>query len=218
MSTTFAAHPGTYIVEREPGPKTSTTHSILTPVIAFTHLDTGMVFPLLATPYGGLTRGRALMTPDGFVTDPSVGLVFTSLTEWEALVDKPAYAKMAMVHEVLPPKAGGFKVEHNISGPSNDAIAIEHEQTTGRLPDKPKGKPQVFQTTSFWQALNEAGDTRVSIFNVIGGAEAPAKNDKRFVKIKRDEYMAMKKVGTPVRDPRETTAPEGAEPDPNDLI
>ncbi len=205
MTTIFPAPPGSYLVERHPDEKQTKR----TPVIGYYHVQGAMAFPICAIAHGGLTRYRALMTPDGFVTDASVGLVFESLPEWEKVADSEGYKTMklsaAVVTEVrvaLPVEEPEDQVEEQPESESRmDPKTAEKLAPAGktlnntRLPDKPKGKPQLFQTTSFWRIAGQD-----AIFMVEGGVEAPAKNDTTFEKIKRDDYQAMKRAGATVRD------------------
>lgn len=89
----FAAVPGTYLIEREQGSDIARR----VPVIAFTHIQGGIVFPVCAVNHGGLTLGRALVTPDGFVTDPTFNVVCGTVEEWMTLTKSPAYWSGATV-------------------------------------------------------------------------------------------------------------------------
>ena len=204
---TIPAPPGTYLLEREQG--ASEARKI--PVIGFLFVQTGPVYPLCAIAHGGLTRGRVLVTADGFVTDPSFGVVCGNVDEWMALSAKPAYWAKPEDKRNAPakPAAAAPEPDGDDEGdePRMDPSTAEKLAAAGkelnsppakaapvRIPDKPKGKPQVFQTTSFWRVAGQD-----AIFIVEGGVEAPAKNDKDFEKIKRDDYQAMKRAGATVR-------------------
>lgn len=229
MTTIFPAPPGTYLVERKP----DEGRTEYTPVVGYYHVQGGIVFPLCAIAHGGLTRYRALLTPDGFVTDPSAGLVCASLEEWERIADTAGYEKLKVRNGHMPaapaaePESAGDEeeqttdVQRQAERPAATADNAKPKPAPTRIPDKPKGKPQVFQTTSFWRVTGEG-----TIFTVEPGVEAPAKNDSSYTKIKRDDYQAMKREGADViewpldADEAGSAAsePEDDEDDGSDLI
>lgn len=231
MTTIFPAPAGTYMVERKP----DEGRTEYTPVVGYYHVQGGIVFPLCPINHGGLTRYRALLTPDGFVTDPSAGLVCASLEEWERIADTEGYAKMKVrngVTAAAAPAAGGDDTADEPEVVAMEGVVSKEQATRqaehaakpkpapARIPDKPKGKPQVFKTTSFWR-MTDGGD----IFQVAGGVEAPAKNDGDFQKITRDEFASLKREGADVRqwpfeddDESAASAPEDDEDDGLDLI
>ncbi len=231
---TFPAPPGTYILEREQGSKEARK----IPVLGFQFVQRGPVYPLAAIAHGGLTRGRVLVTADGFVTDPSFGVVCGSVDEWMALADKPGYwAKTepeqwaAFDAGEIPPTQGILDHYNRPAAPlsdTNEKLADAGAKLNGtpapaRIPDKPKGKPQVFQTTSFWRVAGHRDlGTPDRIFTVEGGVEAPAKNDAGYEKIKRDDFQAMKKAGAVVIDwpirAEPASEPEDGEDDGSGLI
>lgn len=186
------ANGNTYIIDRPRGEKLAT----LIPVLAYVYVQGNVAFPICAMAHGGLTRGRALVTPDGFVTDPSYGIVCATIEEWMKLTNSPAYwdapekqKKLAAVQPPAEPTAEGLNMDSKAREPAKTPTAKAEPQTQ-RLPDKPLGKPQKFQTTSFWRSTNAD-----AIFKVEGDHDAPPKNDARFEKIKRDEWQALKKAG-----------------------
>ena len=228
MTTIFPAPPGTYLVERKP----DEGRTEYTPVVGYYHVQGGIVFPLCAIAHGGLTRYRALLTPDGYVTDPSAGLVCASLAEWERIADTEGYTKLKVRNGHMPAPAPEAEPEDLKAERREDRDeGKEPEEQTRpatvatkaatRIPDKPKGKPQVFQTTSFWRTT-DGND----IFVVEGGTEAPAKNDPSYVKIKRDDYQALKREGADVikwpldadEDGNAASEPEDDEDDGSGLI
>lgn len=200
---TFPAQSGTYLIERERGEKEARK----IPVVAYTHVQGGIVFPLCAIAHGGLTIGRALVTPDGFVTDPAYGVVCGNVEEWMRLTSTEGYwaAKSKVARSTpLPPDdpEPAAPVTPPATAKTTTAEKLVNAGKTlapTRIPDKPKGKPQLFQTTSFWQAVGDRGDVDF-IFKVEGGCEAPAKNDSNYAKIKRDDWQAAKKADVPVHD------------------
>lgn len=232
MTTIFPAPPGTYLVERKP----DEGRTEYTPVVGYYHVQGGIVFPLCPIAHGGLTRYRALLTPDGYVTDPSAGLVCASLAEWEKIADTEGYSKMKVRNGIpaAPDPAREKGVTDDPADPEGETVTVEADGVVSkeqaeqkaraaaptRIPDKPKGKPQVFKTTSFWR-MTDGSD----IFQIAGGVEAPAKNDGDFVKITRDEFASLKREGADVRewpfdDDAEEAAsePEDDEDDGSDLI
>ena len=200
--TIFPAAPGTYVLDRERG--AATARKI--PVVGFQHIQGGVVFPLCAINIGGLTLGRALLTPDGFVTDPAFGVVCGHVEEWMALTESKPYwlgstDRAAAVFE--------DSVDQNIAEETATA-------PTKRIPDKPAGKPQEFINKTFWQFVGERGDIDY-IFVVEGGSPAPAKNALGFKKIKRDEFTAEKKAGIAVVEDWQTgVVSETSEEEPDD--
>lgn len=220
-STLFAAAPGTYVIDREQG--ASVARKI--PVVGFTHIQGGIVFPLCAINHSGLTRGRALVTPDGFVTDPSFGVVCGSTTEWMSLTDSESYwsakfvAKEAMPtpgpklfenHEdygLAADEATGHRREgHDTEYDDGSDLRREQRAVTEtvskeadrRIPDDvtrkvPSYPPQRFINKTFWRMPSTH-----AVFLVEGGDDAPGKRDDRFVKIKREEFQALKKSGSTV--------------------
>lgn len=222
---TIPAPPGTYLLEREQGAKEARK----IPVIGFLFVQTGPVYPLCAIAHGGLTRGRVLVTADGFVTDPSFGVVCGNVEEWMALSAKPAYwakpedkrnapAKPAPAAAPEPDGDDGDETEPRMDPTTAEKLAsagkaLNSTTTPARIPDKPKGKPQVFQTTSFWRVVGEG-----TIFIVEPGVGAPAKNDSTYEKIKRDDYQSMKRAGAdimswPITDDDAADAGEAADED-----
>lgn len=196
--TIFPAMPGTYVVERERGEK----EPYRVPVIGFASMG-GPCFPIMAMPHGGLTLGKALLTPDGFVSDPAFGQVFASLDEWMKITDTEAYWKAKAKTVPGSPAKATATTEAEIGKANTDA-----DIASDPGPEKPaaaprraarKGKPQVFKNKTFWRLVDAEGHyPKGAIFEIEGGGEAPAKNDARFEKIKRDDYQAMKRDGAAV--------------------
>ena len=207
------------IIERAKGEQIAT----LTPVVGYQHIQGGVVFPLTVMNSKGLTRGRALITPDGFVSDPSFGLVCGNRDEWMQLTSTTAYWE----GESKAPKADNKTVAEGYDSrapleidwaflddldmdlrsrmpdgrvlPTTGGGAHKDEPKAKSIPDKPPGKPQVFQTTSFWMK-KASGIHPPRLFKAEGGVEVPAKNDPRYDKIKRDEWLAAKKEGMAVME------------------
>lgn len=198
--TIFPAAPNTYVLERERGADVARK----IPVVGFQHIQGGIVFPLCAINLGGLTLGRALLTPDGFITDPAFGVVCGDINEWMTLTGTAAYWSSAERQELAAEPMDDPNMETVSSSTRGKNISPPK-----RIPDKPAGKPQEFINKTFWQFVGERGDVDY-IFMVEGGSPAPAKNAPGFKKIKRDEFMAEKKAGTTVVDDWQTGEVEDA--------
>lgn len=174
MPTMLPAAPGTYVIEREDDQTV-----IRTPVIAWA--------PDADNPYrkphpigvSGLQRlvdGRAILHPDGMVDDPSAPVTFADVDEWFAFLDaggsagsSPARAE-AKAKPVSKPKA---------SAPEPEAEELQIEWTT---------KP--FKTNSFYRYETDELDF---IFQIDGGVNPPKQKDP-VTKIKRDEFMSLRKT------------------------
>ena len=88
--TTFPAQPGTFMITRDPS--TSPPSVIKVPVIGWNHVQGNMAFPVCVMNHGGLTHGKAILHPEGFVTDSVHGLTFETEAEWLSFM-KTAKAK-----------------------------------------------------------------------------------------------------------------------------
>lgn len=195
MITIIPATDGNSVIERTPEKTT-----IAYPIVAWQHLQGHWALPVTVVNVpGGLTVGKAVCHANGMVSDPSTGLVFTDIQEWENAVDRPGYAKAA---KSLPTgEPADLKRERREDRDEGTESANEMPDDLPRakaIPGKPKGKPQVFTNKSFWREIGDAPEESYSIFEVEGGTEAPAKNDDRYEKIKRDDWQALKKDGIPV--------------------
>lgn len=212
--TIFPAPAGTYLLEREQGAKEARK----VPVLGFSHIQGGIVFPLCAIPHGGLTRGRALLTADGFVTDPSYGVVCGTVEEWMVLTALSSYwTGSDKAPGVAPQEAAsddGPESTSDVQRQAERPATAADNATPRRIPDKPAGKTQVFINKTFWQHVGNHGDIDY-IFVVEGGEPAPAKNAPGFLKIKRDEFQIEKKAGMTVVEDWRTGVVE--EPGSDDL-
>ncbi len=216
----FPAPQGTFVIARQPGDQ-----SILTPVVGFQYVQTGPVYPLTVMSFGGLTKGVALLHDSGHVSDPSIGMTFATRQEWERAVDTDGYWS-AKDMTPKPPKLIEQAAEAIRAAAEDDQLP-HHEvssvvkampATSLRIPDKPKGKPQIFLNKTFWRSSDRFGSGYV--FMIEGGEEAPAKNDPNYVKIKREEMLDLKRKGVPAGQYGVTPAPATPKkPDPlEDLI
>lgn len=168
--TIFPAQPGTFMITRDPS--TSPPSVIKVPVIGWNHVQGNMAFPVCVMNHGGLTHGKAILHPEGFVTDSVNGLTFETEAEWLSFM-KTAKPKGATEAEPEEEDAMNEAV-----GPSG---AIEFGTKT-------------YKTNSFWSMPSEN-----AIFQIEGGQPYP--KDDRCSKVTRDEYAALKKQGATVIDP-----------------
>ena len=171
--TIFPAQPGTFMITRDPS--TSPPSVIKVPVIGWNHVQGNMAFPVCVMNHGGLTHGKAILHPEGFVTDSVNGLTFETEAEWLSFM-KTAKPKGATDEE--PDVENGEDAMNESVGPSG---AIEFGTKT-------------YKTNSFWSMPSEN-----AIFQIEGGQPYP--KDDRCSKVTRDEYAALKKQGATVIDP-----------------
>ncbi len=204
----FPAPSGTFVVNRERGPVSLTTR---TPVIGFQYVQTGPVYPLCVMPFGGLTRGRALLHDSGFVSDPAAGIVCGSLEEWETLVDSPGYWAAAE-DDSVETKLAEAGAELN-GGPVGGDPGRAEPPVGRRIPDKPKRTraPRKFLTKSYWMFEADGNTLARRIWLVAGSEIVPFEDDPDYKKITGEEFVRLKKEGWTIGDPR-------AEPKPEPLI
>jgi hypothetical protein len=210
--TIFPAQTGTFLIERDP----ATSPPVVThiPVIGWQHLQGNLAFPIAVMNHGGLTHGKAILHPNGYVSDPTHGLTFENLAEWLSFIKS------------AKPKAGPkMPQESGQSEPDNRAAVMPDTPE----PPKPRARPaapqatggaiqfgtKTFSTNSFWRLKSSNIDEHDPIFQIEGGHAYP--KDARCEKIKRDEYAALKKAGSPVIDPHAAAKTE-AEDDAMDLV
>lgn len=172
--TIFPAQPGTFMITRDPS--TSPPSVIKVPVIGWNHVQGNMAFPVCVMNHGGLTHGKAILHPEGFVTDSVNGLTFETEAEWLSFM-KTAKPKGATEAEPEEEDTRADAMNESV-GPSG---AIEFGTKT-------------YKTNSFWSMPSEN-----AIFQIEGGQPYP--KDDRCSKVTRDEYAALKKQGATVIDP-----------------
>lgn len=191
----FPAAPGTVLLTATRGQPGTT----MTPVVAYQHIQAGIVFPLCPMKHGGLTRGVALQTPDGLVTDPSFGMVFTNAEEWLKTVATEGYwtakDKLAYLKPAEPAAEDDDDDDPVGAAKPKDKGGRKSHVATGKAPVAAKDLPQVFSTKSFWKTTDEPGNPKAkwAIFECEPGIEAPAKSNARYVKIKRDEFFELRR-------------------------
>lgn len=190
--TPFPAPPGTYLLERKQGD----TAALRIPVVGFLYVQEGPVYPLCVSHYGGLTRGRVLVTADGLVSDPSYGIVCSNVEEWMKLSNSPGY--WTAKDQTGPKTAGKAPPAADSRSPVSGADE-GREAPVAPTPVKYTTisfGTKTFKTNSFWKIA--LGDGQVMLFQIAG--EVPYPKDERCEKITREDYAALKKAGSIVLD------------------
>ena len=185
MITIFPAAPGTTLLAYDFNARV--TH---TPVIGWQHIQGQIAFPVTVVNHGGMTHGNAVQHPDGMVSDPTHRIAFKDVAEWVAFM-KTAKAPKATSSPVDEEEEDDTTTTPFSVYPEErvqPAAAPSPAPVKARIPDKPKGKPQVFKSKSFWKLVHEP-----HVFVVEGGVEAPAKNDPDYEKITREEMLELKR-------------------------
>ncbi len=191
----FAAAPHTFIVDRTFDRK----HTAKLPVVAWSWVQGYTAFPLAAMNYGGLTRGRAVLTPDGMVTDSSANLAFNSLEAWEKHLDTneeywSAPDKSDAARLIKDGAAAAVETEKlidEIKEQIGAKIPLPQDPEINRaIPDKPRRvrAPRVFKTNSYWQNGSR-------IRTIPGGNPVPHEDDPNWTKITGEEFRDLKKDG-----------------------
>lgn len=209
MPTMLPAPDGTFIIEL------SSSGAILrTPLVAWAP-DSDNPYraphPITVNGLERLTGGRAVLFPSGMVHDRSHPICFESIEEWRVIAEKgPRTEKPA---ERQPDTS-------NKTAPSSSASAPALKIEWATSP---------FKTNSFYRYTD--GDLDF-IFQIDGGVNPP-KQKAPVEKIKRDEFMALKKTVdvAEVKDLMEGRAPGlddigtfdddllgGGDPDDDDLV
>lgn len=212
--TCFPAPVGTYLLTRVRGEKFATK----IPVIGYLHIQAGVAFPLTVMPGGGLTLGRVLVTPDGFVSDPAFGVACETVDEWMKLSDTAPYWERE-------PETKGAYTQAMTEQFTEEQRALSDGHTTGaapdladaahsdpgpksRIPDKPAApaKPaRTFKTNSYWkfQKNPKKHDSAWDcVWMIPGGQPVPPEKGSPYEKITGEEYKALKKAEWPEADPR----------------
>lgn len=204
----FPAQPGTYIVERDM--TVSPPITIKVPVVGWIHIEGTMAFPVSVMSHGGLTHGKAIQHPEGFISDPSHGMVFSSLEEWEAFMRtaKPGWNQPKPMDEHADDYLDTME--------QADAHEAELEEAEEEIDNSGQVGPiefgdKVYKSRSFWK-YPQAG----AIFQIEGGEPYP--RDGRVEKITRDEFTALKKDGHAVIDPTLGEVSEEDDDDAMDLV
>lgn len=210
----FPAQPGTFIVERDL--TVSPPVTVRVPVVGWNHVQGTMAFPIAVMNHGGLTHGKAILHPEGFVSDPTHGQVFTNLEEWETFMRtaKPG-------RKQAPPKPSDEQADDYLET-MEPADAYEAEQAEEEEVENGEDAAneavgpiefgtKSYKSRSFWK-YPLAG----AIFQIEGGEPYP--KDDRVEKITRDEFAALKKDGYAVIDPTLGEVSEEDDDDAMDLV
>lgn len=211
--TIFPAQPGTFMLTRDPSTSPASVQRV--PVIGWNHVQGNMAFPVCVMNHGGLTHGKAILHPEGFVTDSVNGLTFETEAAWLSFM-KTAKPKSTQkpVDEPEDNRAANMPDEDENDDP--DAPEADDEATTfkgdtsSREPEPAGGiafGKKTYSTNSFWHIPSAN-----AIFQIEGGNVYP--KDDRCEKIKRDDYAKLKKAGATVIDPHSGVV--GDEPEDDD--
>lgn len=202
-TTVFPAQPGTFMIERDP----SDNSIMRIPVIGWQHIQGNLAYPVCVMSHNGLTHNKAILHPEGYVTDAIHRAVFGTLDEWLNFM-KTAKSTNRVLEAPLPYDPTTQPYDE----PNRHVDAADRARQAASMPDDtPKARPgpapapkatpsfaitfgtKSFKTKSFWQC--EAG-----VFTIDGGQPYP--KDERCAKITRDEYDNAKRAGAKVIDPR----------------
>jgi len=218
--TIFPAQPGTLMLVRDPG--VTTIQRV--PVIGWQHMQGNLAYPICVMNHGGLTHGKAILHPEGFVTDAIHGLTFESEAEWVNFIKsaKPKSAQKPVERDSddraakMPdedaddaPDAPETDDEdvHNGEDDANDRAAADHGSITFGT--------KTYKTNSFWVLADREGHD-IGVFQIEG--DTPYPKDDRCRKVTRDEFAAAKREGVPVIDPHSGEIPEDDDDDAMDLV
>lgn len=226
--TVFPAALDTYIIELALDTELG---FVRTPVVGWTRH--GITYALPITPIAGVSQprhGRAILHPDGFVSDPTHGLVFATPGEWLSFMQTakaPAATTETEVEADTETETGAdddhimprFLREAAPKTPvasSSGDVRDRHTEPrvavgalVGHEPIDLSGKP--YKTKSYWKCSQPP-----CIFEIPGGDHRP--DDARCEKITRDEFTKLKKAGYSVGLPDESSDSAGLHDDVSGLI
>lgn len=178
---TFAALPSTGLLHRDFEAK-ETSYA---PILGWTYIQSGQVFPLLPIPHHGMTHGKAYEFEDGTVYDPIHRRRFRDLAKWEDYIDEADVPK----HEIaLPEKLAQISKAVVTADDAEEVLnaarteARTHEPKVG-LEDIVWGA-KTYKTNSFWCVPDQF------VFIVPGGETYPKEGAD---KVKRTEFDALKR-------------------------
>lgn len=196
----FAAAPGILLIERDASVEPANIFA--TPIVGWQHIQGSSAFPICAMPHKGLSHGKAILHPEGYVTDPTHGLVFKTLAEWLNFMKT---AEPADEDAGPDPELEDAAVDFGLStggGPRREPTAVlNSEPEWNRIAFGEKA----YKTTSFW-LLHDKDGNDIGVFSIEG--QSPYPNDEFCRKITRDEFATAKRRGTPVIDPKAERAVE----------
>lgn len=200
----FPAAPGTLIITRERGAKIAT----MVPVVGWYHVQGSLCFPISPIAHGGLTRGKAVITPDGLVTDPSYGVVCGDKDEWMTLTATkdywekvaPGYDKTLVALGLTPAPTDDNADPGEAAERQSERLAQPARPNGGKaIPDRPARHraPRVFKTNSWWKTRDPKTQ---AITMILGGEEVPHDDDATWEKSGIVEFKELKKAGWTVTD------------------
>lgn len=218
--TIFPAQPGTFMIERDPSAHPPTV--IRVPVIGWNHVQGNMAFPVCVMNHGGLTHGKAILHPEGYVTDSVHGQTFASEAEWMS------FMKTAKRGQEEPEEAEdedrAASMPDNDPEPSDEPENEPDEDVENGEDDAndhaAEGRPiefgnKSYKSKSFWLLRGSEGHG-IGIFEIAGGENYP--KDERVTKITRDEMATAKREGVPVIDPTSGEIGDEDDDDGMDLV
>lgn len=179
MHSCFAAVPGTYVIEAKDAATGGFTRE---PVIAWApDADNPYKAPYAITIHG-LRRlvDSAILHPCGMVSDNSSVTAFSSAEEWLKFATTPkAKAQPDPKHQKPADTSPGEEPEEEpeTDAPGNE-LGLDIVWTN-----------KSFKTNSFWRYEDDDYDF---VFAIDGGEDVP-KATEVVTKIKRDEFMSLKK-------------------------
>lgn len=189
----FPSTPGTFVATRDH----AATHGVYyIPVVGWAHVQGQLAFPILPIAFGGLTHGKCIVTPEGFVTDPTHGQVFDKIEDWIVFIDK---------------------AKRKGDDPEPDGVATAAKDPAPTKPAAAKTAPsgpivfgtKTYQSKSFWSYPEQN-----AIFELEGGVPYP--KDDRVQKVTRDQFAALKRDGATKIDPNGQVEEDPAEDEDDD--
>lgn len=186
MATLIPAEPGTYLI----GPDCVTTAVI----IAWQYIQGNDCLPVFSHARSGVLRQEAFLFPSGVVSHPASKMIFEDHRAWEAHASEFNLAESTeeIKEPVASTKPAAAKPAATKPEPSHPAGIIFGTKTQ--------------KTKSFWHWPDAN-----AVFEIEGETALP--NDPRAVKVKREEFFALKRDGAAKVDPHAGTIHEDDEPE-----
>lgn len=182
MTSLVAALPGTTLIDK--------SGNVLALVIAYQYVSGNMVFPVFATARPGLAADEAIYDPaTAGVSHPASQKWFETVDNWVEFAENEEWEAAATAE----PAAAPVKAE---SATTHPRVATNRPEPAAA---PAKGAPLKFGTKTFasksfwhWAEVN-------AVFEIEPDQPLPA--DKRAVKVKRDDFVALKRDGATKIDP-----------------
>lgn len=208
--TIFPAQQGTFMIERDAS--VVPPRLIRVPVIGWQHVQGNLAYPVCVMNHGGLTHGKAILHPEGFVTDAVHGLTFEDTDEWLSYMKSAKSPKSAAepADDDSDDRAAAMP-EEPAEEPDEPATAEDEPETVEPSVPLIQFGTKTFKTNSFWSmpSIN-------AIFQIEGGLPYP--KDDRCEKVTRDEWAKLKREGAAVIDPHSGEVPDEEDDDAMDLV